>query len=364
MDTKEFERILNETIIPSTASNEEQVEKIERLYGCAASKMPPMLFRYRKCDERSLDAFYKDKVWISTPESMNDGFDTRLFFDKKPIIEWLNWFESENAKAGLKSFFAEESELPANIAEIPGMEQAFNAIKIAPLQQKDDFIASFHSFVYEDVSAVSEAIASIAQQSLKFCCLSERIDSSAMWGLYSENETGFALAYDCKNLFSDVPLENGFNRTCTCLPIIYSDSRYQVSLDCIQSMIAYRLMYLAITRSNYGAFAPQAAFNLLSRIPLPDKLFATKIALYKSNEWRREEEWRLFCTSSNEPAFQNETHSCFTLKPKAIYLGRRIKPIFEKILTDIAREKAVTIYKMRLDDNSPAYELLPEHIEN
>jgi hypothetical protein len=51
------------------------------------------------------------------------------------------------------------------------------------------------------------------------------------------------------------------------------------------------------------------------------------------------------------------------LKPSALYLGRRISSIYEKILSDIAKEKGLPIYKMSLDDDSISYDLIPEQVE-
>lgn len=92
MDITDFKRILDETVVPSNLSFQEQAEKIENLYGCAKSMMPKSLFRYRKCDERSIDAFYNDRVWVSSADCMNDGFDARMYFDKNSILEWGAWF--------------------------------------------------------------------------------------------------------------------------------------------------------------------------------------------------------------------------------------------------------------------------------
>ena len=82
MDTSEFAKLLYETRIPSSLSAEEAQKKYEPVLHCISEKTPERLYRYRHCDTRSFEAFDKDQVWVSTAESMNDGFDARLFFDK------------------------------------------------------------------------------------------------------------------------------------------------------------------------------------------------------------------------------------------------------------------------------------------
>ena len=83
----------------------------------------------------------------------------------------------------------------------------------------------------------------------------------------------------------------------------------------------------------------------------------TKISLHKSKEWEREAEWRLFCSSLNDQEFTNAKHGYCIKKPTAIYLGRRIKPINEKILRKLAEEKEIPVYKMKLDDKSATYDM-------
>ena len=87
---------------------------------------------------------------------------------------------------------------------------------------------------------------------------------------------------------------------------------------------------------------------------------ATKIVLHKSNEWAPEKEWRMtfFCLSSG---IQNQEYSFGIKKPVSIYLGRKIRPINQKILLSIAKEKDIPVYKMELAPNT--YTLKPKLIQ-
>ena len=89
---------------------------------------------------------------------------------------------------------------------------------------------------------------------------------------------------------------------------------------------------------------------------------SSKIALYKSNEWKAEREWRLFCTSTH-PEFQFEKHPCIVKKPNALYLGKNISSIHEKILTDIAKEKKIKIFKMSIDNSNSKYRFRAQEIK-
>ena len=96
---------------------------------------------------------------------------------------------------------------------------------------------------------------------------------------------------------------------------------------------------------------------ILSSGIYPDISVVTKVSLHKSDEWEREAEWRLFCTSSNDYEFQTSKHSYCIKKPTALFLGRRISDINEKILRSIADSKSIPVHKMKLDDGSPSYDL-------
>ena len=62
-------------------------------------------------------------------------------------------------------------------------------------------------------------------------------------------------------------------------------------------------------------------------------------------------------------SFNNSHHGCCIKRPTGIYLGRRISRTYEKILRLIAKEKDLPVYKMGLDDRSPAYELTVNQTE-
>ena len=94
-------------------------------------------------------------------------------------------------------------------------------------------------------------------------------------------------------------------------------------------------------------------------IPCPDMFMITKILLHKASAWKHEKEWRLICTC-NSPDFMQQEFPYATKRPTAIYLGRKISPIYEKILRHIAVEKNIPVYKMTLNNHESSYKLYPE----
>ena len=93
-------------------------------------------------------------------------------------------------------------------------------------------------------------------------------------------------------------------------------------------------------------------------LPCPDMLAPTKIMIHKSTEWKSEHEWRLMGAFAT-PALLSEEHTFVKKKACAIYLGRKISPIYARLLLDIAREKRISVYKMFINANSRNYHLKP-----
>ena len=71
------------TSIPSNLSTIDQQKWIESLRQNAYSLLPDRLYRYRACSERSIDAFDKNELCVSTADCMNDGYSKATNF---PLI--------------------------------------------------------------------------------------------------------------------------------------------------------------------------------------------------------------------------------------------------------------------------------------
>ena len=91
-------------------------------------------------------------------------------------------------------------------------------------------------------------------------------------------------------------------------------------------------------------------------VPCPDEFMVTKIAINKSYDWKYEKEWRIFYTT-NDMCLAEHKYSYVRQKPTAVYLGRKISNIHQKIITDIANEKDIPVYKMGFNERSRSYRL-------
>ena len=354
----EFIEMLNKTEVPSSASIDEQIKAYGNLQETIKKHIPQKLFRYRSCNERSISAFDKDEIWVSSADCMNDGYDTRVFIDMEKINQWKE--ELVKTIPDL-SFFDEVVRAQPDMQAI--IQPFLNSLNAAPPEEYKKLVDQAIEKLKNDISYFSERIANSIQSTMKIGCFSEKIMSPYMWGLYADNESGFALEYDFYDTQSVEPKAYGTSRNSYIYPVIYSDKRYELPLPYAQFLIRYSsINTLLITKGVYYSNPQLATF--LSNVVCPDVTVPTKAALYKSKEWEKEEEWRLFCTSNDDQGFQTSKHGVCIKKPTGLYLGRRISPINEKILRSIASEKGIPVYKMELNERVATYELNTRIITN
>ena len=84
-ERKQFADILYKTVIPSGLSALEYNEKYSLMTNYISRFFPQTLYRFLRCDEKRIDAFYKNQIWVANLEKMNDGYDGRLFFNRSEV---------------------------------------------------------------------------------------------------------------------------------------------------------------------------------------------------------------------------------------------------------------------------------------
>ena len=340
MDRNEFAKLLYGIEIPGKLSYDECSLRYQPLINYLNAFFSKTLYRYRNCEERNIDAFYRDQIWASNGECMNDGFDARIFFDRSSVEKEIEEGLSEDSLNKILSFMKAEN------APFSGIISQFDESELYKS------LVQFKETIRYDISNLLNDVVSVAQSSFKFVCFSESIVSAAMWGLYSGNESGFALAYNFNKFSWGINDPNNIQETFSLFPVVYANERFKIKNNYIHFLVQRALAH--------RTKAPRALIE--QSFPCPDNFMTSKIALSKSSEWSYEKEWRIIYTK-NDSAFQNSKNACFELSPSAIYLGRRISYINERILIDIAREKGIQIYKMKLNDELPTYDLIPIQIK-
>lgn len=287
---------------------------------------------------------------------MNDGFDARMYFDKDEVIK--NVLEKMGSKE-IQSFIQSlrnDVNLQETVCQIPGGLDALANLYLPDRDIETGIIITRDKLIPE-IERMLNDFPALIQQTLKIGCFSETGKSPSMWGLYSENETGFCLEFSFESSHSFAQSSNGSSRICDLYPVIYNPEKYKVASSYIEYLILFRLFFrygLTIFKESEAVYLQQRINELLV---CPDIFMTAKIALYKSMEWETEKEWRLFCNSDNDNAFRMASNGFFLKKPTALYLGRRISELNERILVGLAIEKEIPVYKMKLNDSSMSYDL-------
>ena len=144
-----------------------------------------------------------------------------------------------------------------------------------------------------------------------------------MWSHYANFHQGFCIEYD----ITQYPY--GDFRSRFLYPIIYSDKMVDVT----------ELFEFSIKNESFN------------------NLYYSLAALVKSTEWSYENEWRLVFAHG---VFEEDC-SYPMAKPKAIYLGSKISPDNQKTIINIATQKGIDLYKMKLEPST--FKLAPVSID-
>ncbi len=361
-EIKQYRQLLNETVVPSNLPIDEQMKLYMPINDFLLKNTPRKVFRYRKCTELNVDAFDKSQIWVSHSIDMNDDYDTRIYYKRNLIQKWIdNFFESDNSLKIL-SDIRNGKEIPDNLQALPYATEFVGFIKQTTHDQLLEGARHFNKFLNDNFKACIDSLIEIAKRSLKFACFSESIESPAMWGLYANDGKGFALSYDFTNnnfcnCYRCEKASNGckLQKMCHLMPVNYSGLRYD-GTDFMIYLAQYKILQDMALKQNF--LIPPYIMNTIITC---DNFASSKVSLHKSTEWQHEKEWRLFC-SSQDYNYNQEEHSAILKEPNAIYLGRNISQINEKILKHIAKEKNIPVYKMAIIENSRKYRLIPKLI--
>lgn len=346
MNNKEYKEMIHSIITPNNLSMEEQSEKYLPLNKFLQTEIPPQLYRFRQCSENSISAFDQDQLWFAQGSEMNDDFDALLFFNKKDIKTSL-----ENAI----NHFPENILSFINEKDISYFEHNFISkemlsifqLKLTEMCDNDieNFKKQAHDFFTQQLDNGIPYIQHSIQNTLKFACFSEAINSPAMWGYYADSGKGFALAYDFRNgNYTDCMLCHKSivcpsSNTACLYKIIYDDTPFDATA------YATWLLQTQILR-NMIKNVQQPTLDTLYQnlIPCPDLFMSTKVLLHKSSLWKHEYEWRLIYTCKLNDSLSEKFLSA-KKRPMALYLGRKISKINEKVLCHIAIEKTSLFIK-------------------
>ena len=181
MTLREYAKLMNDTALQGNLSNEEYNRLYKPLLDGIQSMIPPMLFRYRSCNELSLQALWDDKIWLSKGNVMNDDYDALLYFDKAKITAHV--LQAINEFSRFASGKVSWEELPQIVQRFFPREvlcQMRESVAHITAKDMETYLRHFEAFSQNAIKAYSPKISVLTQNTLKFACFSDTITSANM----------------------------------------------------------------------------------------------------------------------------------------------------------------------------------------
>ena len=354
---QEYKTMIQSIVIPDNLPAEEKLERYRPLNEYLQSNMPALVYRFRRCSDRSISELCQCIISFTHGDRMNDDFDGMLYFDRDKILANIRSTLEKVDFANIVHNIQKENFPPILQNKLPAwmltiLQQKAQQI---PAEEIGFMLQKLYDQFVNQLDINSARFRSIIQKNIPFACFSATISSPAMWGYYAESGKGFALGYDFRNRNYTscdecaVREQCPSDTQCTLAPVIYDDERVDAT-----ELAEWAFQTKLYDDLGLAELFGEAAKNIICR----DTFMLQKILLHKSTDWKHEQEWRLIF-SNKSPANMQQGHPCAKKKPAALYLGRNISEPHEKLLRHIAAEKEIPVYKMEIDHHQRDYKLLP-----
>ncbi len=329
MNRNEFAQRLLTVVIPEGTPVEDTYEKVFPISEAIMQMLPQSLFRYRACNEMSIEALKNNLIYAVSADKFNDPYDTLVKYDLKRIEEIVNAFISCEALGQLKVWLAARNDFPDSIKKVlPNDMVKSLREKVLSIEDVEAFkkkVDESREWMILSIETYFPFLAEMSKRFSSIACFSESIQSVLMWSHYADSHKGFALEYDFRP-WMKTPVKNA-----GLFPVIYDDERLDVS-----AYIGWAFLH----------FIGVPAVN-------PDALSYIKIALHKSTDWAYEKEWRLIDPSPRD--IFNDEAKAIEYKPVAIYYGQQISRENKEALHEIASKKGLREYEMFIDYTEGGY---------
>lgn len=332
MDREEFAKRLYSTVIPEGTAPEVIQAMTRPVSEAIREMMPKRLFRYRAFNDRSVDGFENDIIYAVTADKFNDPYDTLVRYDLEGIEKWVNTVMNTETLGQMKAWYAQGWDLSKEVRHILPTEMT-EALKVALFSIED--IKELEGRIDETrkrmISLIETYFPILSETSKRYstiACFCECIESVLMWSHYADSHKGFALEYDFRPTLEQ-PIKN-----VALLPVVYSEERFDIS--------------------DYIAWGFLRILGIQAK--MPDILASFKNALWKSDIWAYEKEWRMIDSTPRD--ITDEKASAIPYKPVAIYYGRHMNGDDKKRLHEVAKKKGIQEFEMYLDYSSKKYEML------
>jgi hypothetical protein len=279
--------------------------------------IPERLFKYCRfdIDKHYINNLERNVVWLSKPDHLNDPYDCALTYSNQELYRHSLKKNVRQVIAKIQSdqmqFSEEEIKFIENSTDIVRTLIEVSVNKDASIipEDKTKFTDIFCQVLNDEMEKIPKQLAAGSRESTILTSFTEKNDSIIMWSHYASNHSGFCIEYNFKEL--------GQKNTTNILlyPVIYQDKLIDIT--------------------KYLLTADDTLYN---------NAITLLAAITKSTEWEYEKEWRLlipFGISKNEMNW-------VTPIPKAIYMGSKIDPNNEVIISEIARHKKIRLFKAEM----------------
>lgn len=364
-ELKKFKDIIDRTVTPGSLTQVESYEIFAPMRSFLSEHTPKELYRFRSCTDDSIDALDKNEMFFSPGTQMNDDFDGMLYYNKRTIQAWAKDVSlCYQPFISLLTAIKEGYDVPNvydglfSAAELVFLRSALAQYQLSVIEATSGQV---YSYLINTFDSVLTKLRNMIQNT-KIACFSEDIKSTAMWGHYADSSKGFAVSYDFRNGNYSNCSFCYMNNSCPdhksvyTVPVIYGEDRFDGT-----EYLKWGFQYLLVNSTLTQLGLEPSFFCSKQNALCPDTFAPTKAALYKSSAWRYEREWRMIFTCRSNQINQQE-HPSVNKTPTAIYLGRKIKSIHEKIILGIATNKNIPVYKMNIREGNKSYKLYPKLI--
>lgn len=340
----EFQKLLESTYIPTVGDGAKIEKEFNLFLNNVIQHIPEKLYRYRRCDEYSIDSFQKGTIYVCNANRFTDKYDSRVYVDRDKIAkELIHGFK--NAISDLiKDVKSKNPNLKSEkVSEICYLMECGLSEQTIIDKIIDEDYTDFIKGIVEDMKKREFRFRS-NEKTAKLGCFTESVQSKFMWDHYAEGYTGFALEYNLKELM--LKSMSNPNSFISVFPVIYTDKMPDVTDD--EGKAYMREKSLKENGMDYWT-------QLYYSIPL-NATHIFKPYLYKDKaEYSHEREWRIIY-------YDADNHEDFSLIPdsnclKAIYYAPDISLENKRKLHDIAMAKGITEYDIAFDMESRNYNL-------
>lgn len=172
-----------------------------------ARHIPERLFKYTSLSERKkekLEALKSDKIWISSPTSMNDPYDSALVWNGADLGQQLfkDNFEEATQRIGLINQMntAELDEIRKSDDFIKGMVTVLQRQHPESAARIDEIVSLADPLFQERTNQLQHELSERLRSSLKISCFTELNNCLPMWAHYAGNHAGFCVEYNFRDL--------------------------------------------------------------------------------------------------------------------------------------------------------------------